>query len=392
MFFNNKEEYRVMLFSLASSLIFFFAVYSGLMSRKDDTPKSLVDLQESYSLAFIDADHFETIPEAMQQNLDRMHPIESTFEFYQNYTKMILGELEKTPPYIFKNTSSRYRKKLKNIENEIKVYKANQEDFVVESTKNDYSTVFSIPSVKGLSYRDKLSNIKKKITDLHLSFRSDLASRIAVTNAFIKDTKYENTKIDDSIVNKRRGNKVLTNREMQMYRQFDKIAQKARLLQQDLKSKATESNLKNKSSVYIPSERNFASTLNNIEFDKLNSKLAYMNASSFIMRKSKELKEPIIGKISSTKVEKVIISKKFEIQLCYEAALRRDSKINGVMNWSWMLNTKGTISNIKLERSNITDDRMIDCIRRKLSRWKFPKPRRGSVKIEFPFKFSTVKG
>ena len=117
-----------------------------------------------------------------------------------------------------------------------------------------------------------------------------------------------------------------------------------------------------------------------------------MNASSFMMRKSKEFKEPVIGKISSRKVEQVIIRKKFEIQLCYEAALRRDSKINGVMNWSWMLNTKGIISNIKLERSNITDDRMIDCIRRKLSRWKFPKPKRGSVKIEFPFKFSTVKG
>ena len=44
------------------------------MSRSDDTPKNLVDLEESYSLAFIDADHFETIPEAMQQHLDREHP------------------------------------------------------------------------------------------------------------------------------------------------------------------------------------------------------------------------------------------------------------------------------------------------------------------------------
>ena len=96
---------------------------------------------------------------------------------------------------------------------------------------------------------------------------------------------------------------------MEMYRQFDKLAQKARGLQRGPKSKAEDSDSTNKSGVYIPSQKNFAYTLNNIDFDKLNTKLAYMNASSFMMRKSKEFKEPVIGKISSRKIEQVIISK-----------------------------------------------------------------------------------
>ena len=122
---------------------------------------------------------------------------------------------------------------------------------------------------------------------------------------------------------------------MEMYRQFDKLAQKVKSLQEDLKKQMREDSDSTTKAEYISLVRKIlAYTLNNIDFDKLNTKLAYMNASSFMMRKSKEFKEPVIGKISSRKVEQVIISKKFGIQLCYEAALRRDSKINGVMNWS----------------------------------------------------------
>ena len=225
-FFNNKEEHRVMIFSLACSSIFFIAVYAGLMNRSDDTPKNLVDLEESYSLAFIDADHFETIPEAMQQHLDRAHPIETTYLYYKNYTKMLLGKLDKIPPYIFRNTAKSYKKDIKNTENKVEVYKAKQEEFLAKATKKEYAPLLSIPSVKGTSYRDKLFNIKKSIQDLHQSFKEDLGSRISVTNAFIKDKKYEHKKIDDSIINKRRGNKILTIKEMEMYRQFDKLAQK----------------------------------------------------------------------------------------------------------------------------------------------------------------------
>ena len=67
-------------FALICTTIIFIGIYSGLMSRSDDTPKHLIDLEDSYSLAFIDADHFQTVPEAMQEYLDRDKPIKSTYE------------------------------------------------------------------------------------------------------------------------------------------------------------------------------------------------------------------------------------------------------------------------------------------------------------------------
>ena len=150
-----------MIFSLACSSIFFIAVYAGLMSRSDDTPKNLVDLEESYSLAFIDADHFETIPEAMQQHLDRAHPIETTYLYYKNYTKMLLGKLDKIPPYIFRNTAKSYKKDIKNTENKVEVYKAKQEEFLAKATKKEYAPLLSIPSVKALVIETNSLILKK---------------------------------------------------------------------------------------------------------------------------------------------------------------------------------------------------------------------------------------
>ena len=96
----------------------------------------------------------------MQQQLDRAHPIETTYLYYKNYTKMLLGKLDKIPPYIFRNTAKSYKKHIKNTENKVEVYKAKQEEFFAKATK-EYAPLLSIPSVKGTSYRDKLFNIKK---------------------------------------------------------------------------------------------------------------------------------------------------------------------------------------------------------------------------------------
>ena len=93
--------------------MFFNILYCSLCrtaSRSDDTPKNLVDLEESYSLAFIDADHFENHTGSNATALYRAHPIETTYLYYKNYTKMLLGKLDKIPPYIFRNTAKSYKK------------------------------------------------------------------------------------------------------------------------------------------------------------------------------------------------------------------------------------------------------------------------------------------
>ena len=111
------------------------------------------------------------------------------------------------------------------------LYRVQQREFIAKQTVNEYDAILSLPSVKGESYRDRLIRIKNDIGKLHDSFKIDLSSRIKVTNQYIKDTKYEHKKIDDSIISKRKGKKILTIREMEMYRQFDRLSERARYYQ-----------------------------------------------------------------------------------------------------------------------------------------------------------------
>ena len=78
---------------------------------------------------------------------------------------------------------------------------------------------------------------------------------------------------------------------MEMYRQFDKLAQKISRSTRGPKSKAEDSDSTNKAEYTSLDRKNFAYTLNNIDLDKLNTKLAYMKAPLLsMMRKVKNYK------------------------------------------------------------------------------------------------------
>ena len=91
-------------------------------------------------------------------------------------------------------------------------------------------------------------------------------------------------------------------------------------------------------------------------------------------------------------VESFIRENKYQLQLCYELALRRNEVASGTMEWRWRIDSRGFISDVALLSSGIKDQRMATCIRQKISTWRFPRPRRGSVEVSYPFEFSPAKG
>ena len=86
------------------------------------------------------------------------------------------------------------------------------------------------------------------------------------------------------------------------------------------------------------------------------------------------------------------VEKEMGLQLCFELALRRNQNLKGSMEWQWRLDSRGKISEIELLDSTIQDRRMIRCVRKKIANWKFPRPKRGSVEIKYPFYFAPAKG
>ena len=121
-------------------------------------------------------------------------------------------------------------------------------------------------------------------------------------------------------------------------------------------------------------------------------KIDQIIASRFGTPSDLAIREPLIGEIDPSLVEKTVSKNRFELQLCFELALRRNQQLNGTMEWRWMLDSQGTISNLELVSSSINDRPMIRCIQQKISKWRFPRPRRGAVEVRFPFNFVQKRG
>ena len=115
-----------------------------------------------------------------------------------------------------------------------------------------------------------------------------------------------------------------------------------------------------------------------------------MQPSTFGVKKEK-VKEPLVGELDPKLIEKIVNKNRFELQLCFELALRRNREVSGTMKWQWRLDSRGKISNLTLVSSSITDPVMKNCVRKKIAGWKFPRPRRGSVEITYPFYFKPAR-
>jgi hypothetical protein len=107
--------------------------------------------------------------------------------------------------------------------------------------------------------------------------------------------------------------------------------------------------------------------------------------------KPKKPVEPLSGKIDQVLLKNALLAQRMEIQLCYEASLRRNLANRGKMRWEWVLDTEGQITDIQLVRSEIPDNDLARCVRRKISVFKLPKPRLGSVRISHIFEFRPEK-
>jgi hypothetical protein len=100
----------------------------------------------------------------------------------------------------------------------------------------------------------------------------------------------------------------------------------------------------------------------------------------------------LTGELPSELIQRVISKRQFELQLCYELALRRNQAANGELEWSWIIDKRGRPQEINLLSSSIQDREMIGCIRNKMSSWTFPRPKNGSIRVRYPFRFQPAKG
>jgi outer membrane biosynthesis protein TonB len=96
--------------------------------------------------------------------------------------------------------------------------------------------------------------------------------------------------------------------------------------------------------------------------------------------------------LDKEEVGKAIRQHVSEIRYCYETALVRNPSLEGKLVVTFVIGAEGSVKSATNQETH-ADAGLVKCILDRLSKWKFPKPRRGlEVEVSYPFIFKSIGG
>ena len=401
-----KQEIKYLSIAGLATLWVFGGAIAGLLLRPDNRPKYIYDLKAEYSLPFIDHVHIEHIPEALNDFGSPNNLIKNSFLYYQAVTDKILNFEGKKNPAIYDSSYKMYARLHKDNQKQLNAVLENQAELEAQILAKPLAGLISIPTVSGETFGDSILRLQDKLKILHLNFAETLRNRLLTAKEFSEEKGHnfeaykrselkfgEGAESFESKMSKITAG--LKESGITVFTEAERLSKLARKYQRDLEKisfnqRVIDENIT--SSIHMDADNPYLSFLWPESFAEINKKLNVIGASRFDARRPSKVKEPLLGEIDPKLIQNVVQKKRFEIQLCFELALRRKQDLEGAMEWQWRLDSRGRISDIELVNTTISDRRMIDCIRKKIARWQFPRPKRGSVEVSYPFRFSPNKG
>mgnify|MGYP001178415263 CR=1 FL=1 len=85
---------------------------------------------------------------------------------------------------------------------------------------------------------------------------------------------------------------------------------------------------------------------------------------------------------------RVVAGRQRGIQFCYEKELARNPTLSGKVTMGWAIGLDGKAFRVVVQGSSLNSKAVEGCMRRNISRWRFPKPEGGMCQIRFPFVFN----
>jgi hypothetical protein len=397
-----KREFKFVALGFFVALWLMGGFTLGLLYHPDNRPRNFIDLRLEYTLPFIDPRHLRWAPESMQAYYDRVAPIPSVLSFVQAFTDTLLGfEALRGPRAeqraIFPETRDRYAdvyRQHRQTLDQIDAQRVQKEQRVLEDGRN---ALVSVPVIRGESFAGSLLRLEDKLQIWYESTEKTHSMRRAMTEAFTQDRLYDFHEYRDlkKVARPDIRSSVDPRDEEAMYKEAQKLAATAgehreRLLR--YRERVAPLSPSNASPLALPVDSQTLSFRSRADFDAFNRKLGMIQAALFDPEKPKIIREPLIGTLDPKLIQQTIERYRFELQLCYELALRRNQQATGSMEWQWHLDTQGQVYDIELMQSGIDDSKMIECVRSKIQTWKWPRPQKGSIRISFPFHFKPAKG
>jgi hypothetical protein len=394
------KEFSGLWAGLAVATVLMGGFVFGLKSRPDDSPSSFIELPDEYTLPFIHPLHLSQGPESMQANYGRRQMIISAVKFTEDFVDVAL-DLSPEPTDlnspILNSAADVYRQQnLANAE-KAKAARLSQIERDRKQLDDQRNGLIIIPVVQGEALNSKLLRVQKSMEKWYESTAYVVKLRGQTTADFSQDPGYDFKEYKR--IEKDSGKAPLpfkfTHDEEMMYGDAEKLAAKAekeRAKIRKLRSSFVPLLPEKSRPLTLAANSDYTPVIDGRQFQEINRKIDIIVASLFDPTKPKAIKEPIIGSLDPRLIQQTVERSRFELQLCYELALRRNQAAQGLMEWKWHLDTQGRVSDLELVDSNIDDGKMIACIREKLSRWNWPRPQKGSIQVSFPFYFKPSKG
>ncbi len=375
----------------------------GLLRHPDDRPTKFIDLRNEYTLPFIHPDHLKNGPESLQILYNRQAPLRSAVAFTHDFTDTILGlePLKGDRPQpgtrIFEETASRYEDLYKTQNEERQVLLEKRRSLEGKVLADDRNAMVAMPVIIGESFAGSMLRLEDKLKLWYEGTAVSLKMRQEVSKAFKQDPLYDfNDYRDPSKGPKKKPQtEPDSSDEVNMYQEASLLADAASSQREHIikfREAPTPLSRANSTPLGLLPDNDFAGLSPLKDFSQLNRKVGQIQASLFDPDKPKIVREPMIGSLDPRLVQQTIERYRFELQLCYELALRRNQAAAGSMEWQWHLDTQGQVYDIELLQSGISDPKMVECVRSKIGSWKWPRPQKGSIQISFPFHFKPAKG
>lgn len=405
-FLSSREEYIASGIAAFAATILVGSFCLGLGSRNPHRPTTVNEIKDKYMLSFLAPEHIESAPETLQEKLQRKSFLQSVTRYYQSFIRLINNSGSYDRNLLLPTSVAMFEKLKLATEESLHSKIKNQKSVDNEQANLKDVATLTIPGVLGQSLAGKMLQTNDKIGIIRTASELNLAAKRHLINDFSKDDPYDyenyrNIQRQDTKPPVPDAIKQIhvwghTNAEDVMYLEAKSLAAAAQSLQSKRFSKISHSGLLTEADakpIELPAGTKYASFLSDLDFFLVDEKFDEIQAEEFgTPRKVTKSQENLTGEIDPSLIENYIKQNRYQLQLCYELALRRDEEAAGTMEWRWRIDTRGLISDISLVTSAIKDQPMIQCIHRKIATWRFPRPRYGSVEVSYPFDFNPSKG
>jgi hypothetical protein len=400
LFVDRGHEWATMSIGLVASGIIAGAAYMSMKSRAPDNYSSIIELPDHKLLPFISPNYLKNAPELMQFNLDRFNYVHSVWKYYEDYASSVaLGVPPDGPTKIFPSTIETYSEFSASAAKTIR-------DAEERQRQNQYKGIssLSLPVSRGESAVGAVIRTLDKISVTSETSKAQVERRNKVAEEYENEVGYKFTPKEGSTGNKAfaaisAGFMGLESDEKAQVTQAQNLSSKAALIQMNLFGK-NRLLFGPVGCCQMPvgapiSHDVFSWSLPETDFVASPPiELASLKASTWgePVKEVPVIREPKSGKISPSLVERTVAAGRHQVRLCYELSLRRNQVSAGTMEWKWLIDTRGRISQLELVKSSIKDEDLVKCVRQKIASWKFAKPEGGSVEVLYPFEFNRDKG